>query len=78
MVEDDRELGSALADMLSGYGATLCSNIAEVRKELSGDFALYILDWQLPDSEGVELCRKIRERTGAPILMLTVIDDEDT
>lgn len=78
LVEDNIELGRALADMLSGYGVTLCSSIAEAKKALGGDYALYILDWQLPDGEGVDLCREIRERTGTPILMLTVIDDEDS
>ena len=34
-------------------------------------FAVVILDWMLPDDEGPNLIPKIRQRTNAPILMLT-------
>lgn len=34
-------------------------------------FAAIILDWMLPDADGPNLIPKLRERTNAPILMLT-------
>jgi DNA-binding response OmpR family regulator len=36
------------------------------------DYDLIVLDWELPDTTGVEICREYRSRGGkAPVLMLT-------
>jgi two-component system, OmpR family, KDP operon response regulator KdpE len=37
-----------------------------------------IVDLMLPDGSGVELCRRLREWTSMPILVLSAIGDEDT
>lgn len=37
---------------------------------------LIILELALPDHDGFEMCRRLRERTQAPILVLTARDDE--
>jgi len=36
-----------------------------------------ILDLVLPDIDGVELCRRLREWTAIPLLVLSAVDDED-
>ena len=41
---------------------------------------LAILDWMMPGMSGVEVCRKVRQRTDAPyvyILLLTAMDQLD-
>ncbi len=43
---------------------------------LSGHPDLVILDIALPDMDGFEVCRRIREFSDVPILMLTAKDDE--
>jgi two-component system OmpR family response regulator len=42
----------------------------------SGDFELAILDIVMPEQDGLELCRKIREKSTLPILFLTSRDEE--
>jgi two-component system KDP operon response regulator KdpE len=37
-----------------------------------------IIDLMLPDGSGVELCRRLREWTSMPILVLSAIGDEET
>lgn len=37
---------------------------------------LVILDWMLPRMDGVEVCRKIRETSIVPVMMLTAKGDE--
>jgi two-component system KDP operon response regulator KdpE len=37
-----------------------------------------IVDLMLPDGSGVDLCRRLREWTQAPILVLSAVGDEDT
>lgn len=78
LVEDNRDLGRALVDMLSDYSVTLCMSAAAARGELAEDYSLYLLDWQLPDGSGLELCAEIRKHSSAPILMLTVVNDEES
>jgi two-component system, OmpR family, response regulator len=42
-----------------------------------GDWDLLIVDWMLPNMDGVTICRKIREENKAiPIIMLTAKDTE--
>ena len=38
--------------------------------------SLVILDLMLPDLDGIEVCRRIRQRSDIPILMLTARDDD--
>jgi DNA-binding response OmpR family regulator len=38
--------------------------------------ALIVLDLNLPDGDGVELCRRIRKSSDVPILMLTARDED--
>nr|WP_288886484.1 response regulator [uncultured Blautia sp.] len=38
---------------------------------------LFLLDINLPDGSGLELCRKIRETSDTPILFLTANDTEE-
>src|SRR5581483_4928082 len=38
--------------------------------------ALVILDMLMPGKTGLEVCREIRSRSNAPVIMLTAVDDE--
>lgn len=40
------------------------------------DYHLVILDLMMPKVDGIETCRRLREKTNVPILMLTAKDDE--
>jgi DNA-binding response OmpR family regulator len=78
LVEDDPEQLEPLHTALSQEGYTVDS--AEDGKTAQGlidyvDYDLLILDWMLPDLEGIELCRYYRQRgKTSPILMLTARD----
>src|SRR3954462_8122333 len=37
---------------------------------------LVVLDLMLPDIDGVEICRRIRQRSDLPVLMLTARDED--
>ena len=39
--------------------------------------AAAIVDLLLPDGDGIELCRRLREWTSAPIILLSAVGDED-
>ena len=38
--------------------------------------SLIVLDLMLPDIDGIEICRRIRQKSDVPILMLTARDED--
>ncbi len=76
LIEDDRAVASSLQDGLKGAGYTVrwektgSSGVQAARSQAP---QLIILDIQLPDGPGFDVCRQIRQwKIHAPILMLTV------
>jgi DNA-binding response OmpR family regulator len=79
MIEDDASLAAMVGEYLGGLGFTLVTrgNAAGGIEALSqGRFDALILDVMLPDSDGFEVCRRVRARSDVPILMLTARGDE--
>jgi DNA-binding response OmpR family regulator len=74
LVEDDRKLGPLLVRVLTanGHAVTACPTVAEAEAFECGDLDLAILDWMLPDGDGLAICTHLRRRDfEGPILMLT-------
>lgn len=78
LADDDRTVRYALRESLQKLGHTVveCENGQEVLGKLfTGDLPqLLILDWMMPDTDGLEVCRVIRERRDLPftyVMMLT-------
>ncbi|MGC9321300.1 MAG: response regulator transcription factor [Kosmotogaceae bacterium] len=79
LVEDDENLANGISYALTqeGWTTTLAGNVLYALELLeSGDFDLALLDVMLPDGNGFELCKKIRERSEMPIIFLTARDEE--
>ncbi|MEN9490142.1 MAG: hypothetical protein RJA63_591 [Pseudomonadota bacterium] len=79
MIDDDASLAAMVAEYLAGRGlalsvaGSLTSGEALLR---TGQFDALILDGMLPDGDGFDLCRKLREQGNLPILMLTARGEE--
>jgi DNA-binding response OmpR family regulator len=79
VVEDETSIASFVAAYLrnAGYLVRTASSAKAALVELAGELpALIILDLNLPDGDGVELCRRIRKSSDVPILMLTARDED--
>ncbi len=79
IVEDDKALarGISLAMEQSGYKTEIANDIKSAERILlSMPINLILLDINLPDGNGLDLCRKIRKKSSVPILMLTINDME--
>ena len=81
LVEDDPQITNLLILHLHEpfYRVTACDRGAAALEKLAAGstFHLVILDIMLPDLNGVEICRRIRERDGrTPVLMLSSLAEE--
>lgn len=70
------QIGMSAEWTLSGKEAVLRTHQAIMR---GNDYRVYIVDWLLPDMNGVEVARRIKKETGgnAPIIVLTAYDWSD-
>ena len=79
VVEDEPSFASFVAMYLkrAGFNVSVAptGNSAIERAEADGP-SLVVLDLMLPDLDGIDVCRRLRQRSDVPILMLTARDDD--
>ena len=74
IVEDEISIAELEKDYLelSDFKVDICTDgKAGLDAALSEDYDLFILDLMLPDVDGFEICRLIREQKDVPILMVS-------
>ncbi|MEO5998510.1 MAG: response regulator transcription factor [Chitinophagaceae bacterium] len=75
LVEDDPEIAELLNLHFNSSLYNLTSSVKgkdALEKISTGNYDLIILDIQLPESNGLEICKKLRENdTQTPVMMLT-------
>ena len=82
IVEDERRIARFLQIELEHEGyATETEDNGEraLERIVQGSYDLVLLDIMLPGMDGLEICRRVREVSNVPIIMLTARDEvEDT
>jgi DNA-binding response OmpR family regulator len=79
LVEDERGLSALIRTHLEGDGHRVeqaFDGIEAIELARQSPPDLMILDWMLPGTSGLSVCREIRRRQLMPIVMLTARDDE--
>jgi len=79
VVEDEASIASFVAAYLKNAGfnvRTTASGNEALRLVESEKPELVVLDLMLPDLDGVEVCKRIRQNTDLPVLMLTARDED--
>lgn len=80
VVEDDWDLNQSIRLVLGkeGYTVGTAHSMAEALENFHrDDFDLVLLDVNLPDGEGFEFCRWVKEQKKLPVLFLTARDLEE-
>lgn len=80
IVDDDRDLSRLLCDMLEdeGYEVALAHDLEEAYVVLeTGRVHLILLDINLPDGTGFELCRELRANCTVPVLFASARTSEN-
>ena len=80
IIEDDRATAEALELYLhaEGYATRVLHDGLEGTEEaLTGAYDLVLLDLMLPGLYGMDVCKRVRERSDVPIVMLTARALED-
>ncbi|MGG1550924.1 MULTISPECIES: response regulator transcription factor [Paenibacillus] len=79
IVEDDQSIANLQRDYLelSGYAVKIVNSGEEGLKALEAEtFALILLDIMLPDMDGFEVLRTVRERDDIPVLLVSARAEE--
>lgn len=76
IVEDDCGLNNGIAFALKSQGHQVmqCFNISQAKEAHDGD--LFILDVNLPDGNGFDFLKELRQKSDIPVIMLTANDLE--
>jgi DNA-binding response OmpR family regulator len=78
LVDDDVELAAMLSEYLTVEGfETVCAHTGEngIEQAARQTFDAIVLDVMLPGVNGIEVLRRLRERSPVPVLMLTARGD---
>lgn len=81
LVEDDLDLSELGKFHLTngGYQVTSATSCGEALEQLEkGTFDLILLDVNLPDGRGIELCEKIQAHCNCPIIFTSCLNDSET
>lgn len=79
IIDDDEDLSLIISDMLESYSYTVtCANSSEEAFALLSENAydLILLDINLPDATGFELCRELRRVSTVPIIFASARTSE--
>ncbi len=79
IVEDDESIADLEKDYLelADFEVEVANNGEEgLTKALSIDYDLFILDLMLPDVDGFEICRQIRDKKNTPIILVSAKKDD--
>ncbi len=79
IIDDDKDILVIISDMLSGYGyeVTTAESAEEAFGLLSSNsYHLLLLDINLPDSDGFEVCKQLREVSTVPVIFASARTSE--
>lgn len=80
LLEDDLQLQESLqlALNIKNHDVTCIESVKQTKSLCYKDYDLAILDIQLPDGNGIDVCRHIKKCDDIPVIFLTANDQEES
>ena len=80
LLEDDKSLQSGLELKLTkeGHQVTSADTVASARQKVDGTFDMAILDLNLPDGSGIDICRILQKKSVPPHILILTSNDTET
>jgi len=78
IIDDDPEILKLLEQYLTknGFDVEAFTDGESFLKEDESKFSLIVLDIGLPGIDGLEVCKRVRQNSNIPIIMLTAVSDD--
>ena len=79
MIEDDSTIAFGVKYALEqeGFNIDICKDLESGRQNINNkEYNIILLDVMLPDGNGYEFCKEIRQTLDTPIIFLTACDEE--
>ncbi|MEK4627005.1 MAG: response regulator transcription factor [Solibacillus sp.] len=79
LVEDDREIARIIKDTLTkeGYFVTWATTGIEGLEDFSaGNYSLLLVDWMMPEMDGLTMIEHIRLQSDVPIIMISAKSED--
>jgi DNA-binding response OmpR family regulator len=78
LVEDDEAVALGIEYNLKndGFEVIRAADISSAKQLFNEEFKIILLDIGLPDGNGYEFCKYVREKSKVPIIFLTALDEE--
>lgn len=79
LVEDDREIARIIKDTLTkeGYYVTWATTGIEGLEDFTaGNYSLVLVDWMMPEMDGITLIEHLRLRSDVPIIMISAKSED--
>src|SRR5689334_22198565 len=76
VVEDEESIAEPLAEGLRREGFVVSVAATGAEALAAGETDIVLLDLRLPDIDGLDVCRRLRERSRVPIIVLTARGEE--
>lgn len=80
IIDDDEDLSMLISDLAedNGYSVSYAGNLKDAYKLLEDIKPhLILLDINLPDGTGFELCRELRRKSNVPVIFASARNDEE-
>ncbi|WP_437064396.1 response regulator transcription factor [Streptomyces sp. enrichment culture] len=76
LIEDDERIAGPLAEGLARYGYAVEQARTGSAALAAPEPEMVLLDLGLPDMDGIDVCRALRQRSDVPIIMITARGEE--
>ncbi len=79
LIDDDQNILTSVSMLLEEEGfevQTFTDGLSGLEGVLQGNFSLVVLDIKMPRMDGMEVLRRLREKSNIPVIFLTSKEDE--